>query len=68
MAQREGDRHIAADGKSEDIDVGQLERTYEGGNMIDHRLDGIRRLAAGAGDARVVEDGDKRSSPPPVRR
>src|SRR6266446_2679500 len=55
MPERECLGNVAADRKSEDIYVRKAEGSNEVGGVVPHRIDGVGRLAARAGDTGIVE-------------
>src|SRR5882724_3370019 len=55
MPERERLGNVSADRKSEDIHVRKAEGTNEVGGVFPHRINGVGRLAAGAGDTGIVE-------------
>ena len=59
VAERKGLRDVSADRETEDIDVCKSQSMDECGCVVSLRPDRIRGLAAGAGNASIVQQNDR---------
>ena len=59
MAERKGLRDVSADRETEDIDLCMSQSTDECDCVVSLRLDRIRGLTAGAGNASIVQQNDR---------
>src|SRR5260370_768607 len=67
MDKHEALRNVASDGETEYIDLTQSQGIDECSEVIAHRIDGVGRLAARAGDPRIVEKDDGTPLRKPIR-
>ena len=56
VTQREGLRYVAANRESEDINLGESERTHEHGGVVGHCFDRVRSIPTCSGHASVVKE------------
>src|SRR5882762_8547580 len=67
MGKHEALRNVTSDGETEYIDLTQSQGIDKCTDVIAHRIDGVGRLAARAGDPRIVEKDDGTPLRQPIR-